>query len=178
MTLVKAGDGIVDMRGQLGGVYFHRDKSGLHSSSMPRKVRRRSAAQCIQRKAFIAARTLSKDNRTVSYLMYRYMNGLPIGDGAVVTGDPVPDCTGNYRLSGTHNGENYYEISGSTYFVWYHLPLDIWVISDGLDVLGLIRWQHASVVEGTYTPIAMATGNPVCKLEINTAPFDYQIPKL
>jgi len=78
MTLVKAGDGIVDIRGRLGGVYFHRDKSGLHSSSMPRKVHRRSAAHSLQRDAFVAARALSKDNRIVSYLMYRAMNGLPI----------------------------------------------------------------------------------------------------
>ena len=78
MTLVKAGDGITDMRGSFGGVYFHRDKSGLHSSSMPRKVHRRSAAQKLQRDAFVAARSLSTDNRIVSYLMYRYLNGLPL----------------------------------------------------------------------------------------------------
>jgi len=78
MTLIKTGLGITDIRGQLGGVYFHRDKSGLHSCAMPRTVRRRSAAQDLQRKAFSTARALSKDNRVVSYLMYRFMNGLPI----------------------------------------------------------------------------------------------------
>ena len=78
MTLVKTGGGITDIRGGFGGVYFHRDKSGLHSCAKPRTVHRRSAAQNVQRNAFIAARALSKDNRVVSYLMYLYMNGLPL----------------------------------------------------------------------------------------------------
>jgi len=95
MTLVKAGDGIVDIRGSLGGVYFHRDKSGLHSSSMPRKVRRRSAAQKLQRDAFVSARVYSADYRIVSFLMYRYMNGLslaypPTWKSPVTFLDPVP----------------------------------------------------------------------------------------
>lgn len=80
MTLVKTGDGVIDLRGGFGGVYFHRDKSGLHSSSMPRKVRRRSAAQKLQRDAFVAARAYSTDPRTVSYNIYRALNGLPMAD--------------------------------------------------------------------------------------------------
>lgn len=78
MTLIKTGGGLTDIRGGFGGVYFHRDKSGLHSSAKPRTVHRRSAAQDLQRKAFTAARALSKDNRTVSYNIYRYLNDLPL----------------------------------------------------------------------------------------------------
>lgn len=78
MTLIKTGGGVTDIRGGFGGVYFHRDKSGLHSCAKPRTVYRRSAAQKIQRDAFSAARRYSKDNRIVSYLMYLHMNGLPI----------------------------------------------------------------------------------------------------
>ena len=72
--------GIVDIRGGLGGVYFHRDKSGLHSNSMPRKIRRRSTAQDLQRKAFVQARAYSTDPRTVSFNIYRALNGLPMAD--------------------------------------------------------------------------------------------------
>ena len=95
MAIVKAGLGITDIRGQLGGVYFHRDKTGLHSCAMPRTVRRRSAAQDLQRKAFSAARAYSRDNRVVSFLMYRYMNGLslaypPTWMSPVSFLDPVP----------------------------------------------------------------------------------------
>ncbi len=78
MALVKTGGGVTDIRGGFGGVYFTRDNSGLHCSTKPRNIHRRSAGQKVQRDAFGAARTLSKDNRTVSYLMYRHMNGLPI----------------------------------------------------------------------------------------------------
>lgn len=78
MALVRCGNGLTDIRGSISGVYFHRDKSGLHCSTRPRIIYRKSLDQKVQRNAFIAARTLSTDNRTVSYLMYRYLNGLPI----------------------------------------------------------------------------------------------------
>lgn len=78
MALVKPGQGITDIRGGLGGVYFTRDKSGLHCTAKPRRVHQITDAQRNQRNAFIGARTYSKDNRVVSYLMYRYMNGLPL----------------------------------------------------------------------------------------------------
>lgn len=84
MTLIKTGGGVTDIRGGFGGVYFHRDKSGLHSSSKPRTVHRRSAAQKKQRAAFIKARAYSKDERVVSYNIYRALNDLPMQD-------PPPD---------------------------------------------------------------------------------------
>lgn len=87
MALIKTGQGVTDIRGGTGGVYFTRDKSGLHCSSKPRSIRRRTVAQDAQRKAFIAARTFcisnpasdgSKDwvNRCVSLNIYRVLNGL------------------------------------------------------------------------------------------------------
>lgn len=42
MALVKTGQGITDIRGQLGGVYFSRDKTGLHERAMPRNWRKLS----------------------------------------------------------------------------------------------------------------------------------------
>lgn len=76
MALIKCGQGIVDIRGGLGGVYFSRDRSGLHISSKPRTVKRRTEAQDKQRKAFTKARSFSTDPRTVSYNIYRALNGL------------------------------------------------------------------------------------------------------
>lgn len=76
MTLIQTGQGITDIRGSLGGVYFHRDDSGLHIASQPRIVRRRSIAQDKQRNAFAAARAYSTDPRFVSYNIYRILNGL------------------------------------------------------------------------------------------------------
>lgn len=84
MALVRAGAGILDIRGGLGGVYFHRDRFGLHSCSKPRNVHRRSILQDAQRKAFSAARAYSTDPRFVSYNIYRILNGLG-------PADPPPD---------------------------------------------------------------------------------------
>lgn len=80
MALIKTGGGIVDIKGGFGGVYFHRDKSGLHSCSKPRKIHRRSAAQDTQRAAFTKSRAYSTDPRTVSYNIYRVLNGLECAD--------------------------------------------------------------------------------------------------
>jgi len=87
MTLIRTGGGVTDIRGSLGGVYFTRDKSGLHSCSKPRTVRQQSAAQKKQRAAFIKSRTFCKNensdtnpkdwlNRCVSYNIYRFLNDL------------------------------------------------------------------------------------------------------
>lgn len=76
MALVRAGSGIVDIRGGFGGVYFHRDKSGLHQCSKPRNIQQSTPGQKAQRGAFIKSRAYSKINRFVSYNVYRVLNGL------------------------------------------------------------------------------------------------------
>lgn len=90
MALVKPGPGIVDIRGGFGGVYFHRDKYGLHSCAKPRTVQQRTANQDTQRKAFTTARAFSTVNRIVSYNIYRALNGLD-------PQDPPPDYYPNMR---------------------------------------------------------------------------------
>jgi len=77
MALIKTGSGITDIRGGFCGIYFHRDKFGLHIASKPRNIRQRTAAQQKQRGAFITARSFSKVNRVVSYNIYRALNNLP-----------------------------------------------------------------------------------------------------
>lgn len=84
MATVKLGGGITDIKGTIGGVYFHRDKSGVHVCRQPRNIRRLSSAQLNQRRAFMAARAYNKDERFVSWNIYRALNGLPMSD-------PPPD---------------------------------------------------------------------------------------
>ncbi|MBA7611864.1 hypothetical protein ES703_19095 [subsurface metagenome] len=76
MALIRTGQGITDIRGGFGGVYFHRDKSGLHIAAKPRRVKQRTSAQNKQRNAFSVARAYSKVNRFVSYNIYRALNSL------------------------------------------------------------------------------------------------------
>lgn len=77
MALVRTGSGIVDIRGGFGGVYFHRDKFGLHMSSKPRNIQQRTSDQNKQRGAFSKSRAFSKINRVVSYNIFRILNDLP-----------------------------------------------------------------------------------------------------
>jgi len=76
MALCKTGQGITDIRGPIKGVYFTRDKYGLHCTAKPRRVKSFSAAQTVQKKAFIKARSFSHVNRDVSYNIYRALNDL------------------------------------------------------------------------------------------------------
>lgn len=88
MALIRTGPGIVDIRGGFGGVYFHRDKYGLHSCSKPRNIQQRTAAQAKQRGAFSKSRSFSTDNRSVSYNIYRVLNNLTPQDPPI---DYYPD---------------------------------------------------------------------------------------
>jgi len=76
MALLQLGNMITDARGKVSGVYFSRDRSGLHCSVCPRVVKRRTPAQDKQRRAFTLARNFSTVNRTVSYNIYRALNNL------------------------------------------------------------------------------------------------------
>lgn len=84
MALIKTGGGITDIKGGFAGNYYHRDKSGLHMCAKPRAIRQRSTAQITQRKAFTTARAFSKENREVSYNIYRVLNGLDVQAAPVI----------------------------------------------------------------------------------------------
>lgn len=90
MALIRTGQGITDIRGSISGCYFHRDKFGLHSSSHPRVVYKRTDAQARQRSAFSTARSFSQLNRVVSYNIYLALNSLPVSQ-------PPPDYYPNMR---------------------------------------------------------------------------------
>lgn len=78
MALIKTGPHITDIRRSFGGVTFTRDSSGIHIRPKPRRVKQRTTAQSVQRKAFSKARSHSKVNRTVSYNIYRILSDLDV----------------------------------------------------------------------------------------------------
>lgn len=178
MTLVRTGGGVTDIRGGLGGVYFTRDKSGLHSSAKPRRVHQITPAQDKQRKAFIKARSYTKDPRWVSYYIYRALNNLPFIFDAIVTEWSSPDCSGTYKLTGKYNEQDYWTRTDSALLIWYHQASDRWYISTALGAVVGPAWYRDKTVEGAYQPGPVVFGNPVVTLSLTPPPTDYQIPKL
>lgn len=178
MSLIKTGQGVTDIRGGFSGVYFTRDKSGLHCTAKPRRVRQLSAGQKAQRDAFSAARALSKDNRVVSYLMYRHMNSLPIKPHWQASGTPVPNCKGTYVFGGTYHEKDYYRL-GDKWFVWWDTEDLEWTISPGLGILIPGSWgKVGDPVAGTYTADPGYSGTVIFSYVTYPVPIDYQIPKL
>lgn len=189
MSLIKTGGGVTDIRGGFGGVYFTRDKSGLHSSAKPRRVRQRSSAQNAQRNAFIKARAFCKNerftdkpkdwlNRCVSYNIYRALNGLDVGFFATVTGDLTPDATGTFELAGTHEGKDYYKRKDGAWFIWF-AGEDRYYMTPELGHPSSTQWGHnGPTIEGEYYPEFDAFGIATVTLFSTEPPTDYQIPKL
>lgn len=178
MTLVKPGDSVTDISGSIAGNVFTRDSSGLHVRSKPRRVKQCTPAQLIQRRAFAKARTHSKNNRTVSYLIYRALNNLPFIFDAIVTGDPDPDCTGRYVLAGTYEDKDYYERTDSGYAIWWIGFFESWFITEAVDVPEAPMWSHYKTIEGTYDPWLHTYGHPIVRLQVQPPPADYQPPGL
>lgn len=52
MALIKLGQGIIDIVGKLGSLYFHRGKSGLHLSKKPQRTKPPTGLQIAQRGFF------------------------------------------------------------------------------------------------------------------------------
>lgn len=76
MALIRTTTGIIDISGSMAGNTFAKDRYGHHIRAKARRVRQRTQAQLTQRRAFIRARNYSKDNRIVSYNIYRALNNL------------------------------------------------------------------------------------------------------
>lgn len=173
MALIRTGAGVTDIRGKFGGVYFHRDRFGLHSARMPRNIHRRSAAQSKQRAAFSKSRRWSKNNRIVSYNIYRTLNSLPFLLDAEVTNSLSPNTTGYYNLTGTYNNKSYYRRGVDFWFIWWN-DIDRWYISATLGAVGGAGWQHIyRDVDGEYTPLGGASGTATVNLKIQEPPIDY-----
>lgn len=76
MALCRLGIPLTDISGKIAGNIFKKDRFGIHIVSFPRHVHHATPAQKAQRAAFVKARSFSHDNRTVSYNIYRCLNGL------------------------------------------------------------------------------------------------------
>lgn len=178
MSLIRTGQGITDIRGGTGGVYFTRDKSGLHQSAKPRNIHRRSSAQNKQRNCFSKARTYSTDNRTVSYLIYLCLNDLPFLFDAIVTGTPVPDCRGTYVLVGKYDGADYYRRPDEAWLIFYKSAFNKWYIANDLEAPTGAMWLGNTTLEGVYEGLKPEYGQAVVTLQVQPPPADYQIPNL
>lgn len=178
MSLIKTGGGITDIRGGFGGVYFTRDRSGLHSSAKPRRVHQRTAAQNKQRNCFSKARTYSKDERVVSYLIYRCLNDLPFIFDAIVTGELVPDSTSTYELAGTYNGKDYYRRKDGMWYIWWVIAYLDWIISHQPGSADFYWIRDFPDIVGDYQPTGLSSGIATVALALRPPPADYQIPKL
>jgi len=178
MSLIKTGQGITDIRGGLDGVYFTRDKSGLHCTTKPRRVHQITPAQRRQRNAFIKARTYTKDPRWVSYYIYRALNDLPFLFDAIVTGNPGPDCTGKFIDAGIYANKPYYTRADSVYTLWYHTNTNRWIISTTVGEPVNPLWYRDWTIQGIYEHTLATTGNPFVTLSLSPPPPDYTIPKL
>jgi len=78
-----------------------------------------------------------------------------------VTGDPVPDCTGEYVEAGTWSGRPYYNRVAGTYIIWWYPAGTGWWLSNakGAPTYGWFILDGSML--GTYTPVAPAAGNPI-----------------
>lgn len=78
----------------------------------------------------------------------------------VVRGTITPDATGEYFLSGQHNGQNYYTREDGSYVVWFEpdpFTLDQWRISESLDddpVLWASPYNSVNALFGEYSPVS------------------------
>lgn len=178
MTLIKTGGGVTDIRGPYGGTYFTRDRSGLHLTAKPRRVKQLSPAQSKQRNAFIKARTYTQDPRWVSYYIYKALNNLPFIFDAIVTGEVEPDCTGKYTLAGTHNDKDYYSLN-NIWVIWWNSEHNFWSIENIQLFPPIGYWRRdAGIISGPYLPIDTYTGTAKVKLQLRPPPVDYYISTL
>lgn len=178
MSLVRFGQGVVDIRGALGGVHFKRDKSGAHCSARARRVKTRSAAQTAQRNAFSKARRYTKDPRWVSYYIYLALNNIPFPFDTIVTGDLSPDATGNYYEDGMYLGKLSYRRADGAWFIWWEPTPPRWYISPLKGWYGVPCWWRADPnITGDYTPQG-GTGTATVTISLAPPPTDYQIPHL
>ncbi len=189
MALIVTGNGITNIQGGFGGVYFHRDKSGLHCAAKPRRVDQGTPKQQKQRAAFLKARAAclaaaptvipeNQLNRWVSYYMYRALNNLPFLFDITASGTPVPNCTGIYILGGQIFGQNWYKRIDNAWVIWCKAPPKVWYISTELGVHVVNYWYTTNGFFSCYNPYGGATGIVRISSELRPPPADYQIPKL
>lgn len=86
-----------------------------------------------------------------------------MGPDYVVTGNPDPDCKGDYYEDGEYGGEKAYRREDSAYWLWYAAPAMEWRISTGKGVIVPGYWANPTIV-GVYEPEEEYSGKPEVSL--------------
>jgi len=82
-----------------------------------------------------------------------------------VTGNPNPDCKGNYWYQGSFGGKTCYRRQDSVWFLWWDMFLLEWHISNVLGTDDDTFWANVDPnVIGTYLPGGFTTGNAITTL--------------
>lgn len=79
----------------------------------------------------------------------------------IVTGNPNPDCTGEYAEAGIYNGKVYYTRYDLGFYIWKISFTDQYKISAVLDEPTNYWKSLKNHLLGTYNPNGSSTGNPV-----------------
>lgn len=99
-----------------------------------------------------------RNSRQIAFVQHKF----PWQPDYVVTGDPNPDCKGNYFEDGIHDGKMSYRRSDNAWYVWWRAILENWFISETKgDTSSIGWWRHNPNIEGTYIPQLGAAGNPI-----------------
>jgi hypothetical protein len=83
----------------------------------------------------------------------------------VATGNPSPDCKGNYFLAGIYNGQPYYNRADGLFLIWREPLLNTWYITKILGEELPYCWTHIDIsILGIYVPLPPATGTATVSL--------------
>ena len=91
----------------------------------------------------------------------------------IITGNPSPDCKGDYSVAGTWDGKNYYVRADNAYFIRWKASFGIWIISNlMIDGWGDYAWAgQSSNIIGTYVAQTMgAEGFTVVSVFVSKVP--------
>jgi len=83
----------------------------------------------------------------------------------MVTGNPNPDCTGEYREAGTWSSKTYYKHQTKAYYVFYNGGNYRWYISFNIGETVAAWKSRSSSVLGTYDAVMVYAGNPVVEID-------------
>jgi len=173
----------------MAGNVFTGDSSGKHIRAKPRRVKQRTPAQDLQRKAFSIARRFATDNRTLSYYIYCVLNGIDITPTLAkaahwqLTGDGNPNYNGEYNEDGTWHSKICLKWADGNAYVWFGTVLSGWHLTPVKGKAFLNYFRNASSMTGIYNPYGTYTGNPIltwipASYNYLAVPVDYLPPHL
>ena len=78
-----------------------------------------------------------------------------------MTGDPYPDCTGEYVEDGITAGKPYYVRTYDPYHLWWWAVAEKWCISLNIGNTTNCWASENDALIGRYEPLGTHLGNPV-----------------